>query len=632
MGCFCSKEALVEEAIEKEPAVKENHSSVQLVAPSRVCQDGSSRSVQKVPSQASAGSFHNPSSHNNHRQNSKGSAAERSQSSQRQTAEAIFMARNGEGQPDSLTSSLVRLPNSIEEEEIVAGWPSWLTSVAAEVIRGLVPRCPHSFKKLKVIGRGTYSYVYKAHDLETGRTVAMKKVRFSKMDPESVRFMAREIQILRKLDHPNIIQLEGIVASRVSSSLYLIFEYMDHDLAGILARPDIKLSESQRFADQVLHAAIVLWTGTLPWPRDGVLKIGDWGLANFYQQQTLTSRVVTLWYRAPELLLGATKYGVGVDLWSAGCILAESFAGAPLLPGRTEVEQLHKILKLCGSPSEDYWQKMRPARVTSFKPHIQYQRCIAEKFKGVPSTALSLIEKLLSLEPRDRGSAAAALRSEFFTTKPFPCDPSNMPEFPPSKEIDKYRREDAIRGKAESVKGRGPESVRQGSRDAKEVPTPEFNDCREVSLQGQPDTERISHTFDHREHSGSRFSVRPPARARTKDFAHSSSIIYMGSGDSSTRPRCDGEIRTQTSRKDQTTVDLSTGSSLVDRSSSSRDASSTVYVPNKNRIHYSGPLVSPGGNIDDMLKEHERQIQQAVRNARVDRNRNRTHETNGCRR
>lgn len=95
------------------------------------------------------------------------------------------------------------------------------------------------------IGQGTYSCVYKAHDLETGKTVAMKKVRFSNMDPESVRFMAREIQILRKLDHPNIIQLEGIVASKTSDSLYLIFEYMDHDLAGILARPGMKLSESQ---------------------------------------------------------------------------------------------------------------------------------------------------------------------------------------------------------------------------------------------------------------------------------------------------------------------------------------------------------------------------------------------------
>lgn len=146
-----------------------------------------------------------------------------------------------------------------------------------------------------------------------------------------------------------------------------------------------------------------------------------------------------------------------------------------------QVEQLHKILKLCGSPSEDYWRKTKSPRATSFKPQVQYKRRVTEKFKDVPSTALSLIEKLLSLEPRDRGTAANALRSEvislspksslslymyirsdyscvvihlklitflfqFFSTKPLPCAPSSLPKFPPSKEFDiKLRDEEAKR-------------------------------------------------------------------------------------------------------------------------------------------------------------------------------------------
>lgn len=97
------------------------------------------------------------------------------------------------------------------------------------------------------IGQGTYSSVYRARDLETGKLVAMKKVRFVNMDPESVRFMAREIHILRRLDHPNVMKLEGLVTSRVSGSLYLIFEYMDHDLAGLVARPTVKFTEAQVF-------------------------------------------------------------------------------------------------------------------------------------------------------------------------------------------------------------------------------------------------------------------------------------------------------------------------------------------------------------------------------------------------
>lgn len=87
--------------------------------------------------------------------------------------------------------------------------------------------------------------MYKARDLETNQLVALKKVRFANMDPESVRFMAREIIILRRLDHPNVMKLEGLITSRVSGSMYLIFEYMEHDLAGLASTPGVKFSEAQ---------------------------------------------------------------------------------------------------------------------------------------------------------------------------------------------------------------------------------------------------------------------------------------------------------------------------------------------------------------------------------------------------
>lgn len=95
------------------------------------------------------------------------------------------------------------------------------------------------------IGQGTYSSVFRARDLDTGKIVALKKVRFDNFERESVRFMAREIKILRWLDHPNIIKLEGLITSRLSCSLYLVFEYMEHDLAGLSSSPNIKFSESQ---------------------------------------------------------------------------------------------------------------------------------------------------------------------------------------------------------------------------------------------------------------------------------------------------------------------------------------------------------------------------------------------------
>lgn len=95
------------------------------------------------------------------------------------------------------------------------------------------------------IGQGTYSNVYRARDVEKQKIVALKKVRFDNLEPESVKFMAREILILRRLDHPNIIKLEGLVTSRMSCSLYLVFEYMEHDLAGLASFPGLKLTEPQ---------------------------------------------------------------------------------------------------------------------------------------------------------------------------------------------------------------------------------------------------------------------------------------------------------------------------------------------------------------------------------------------------
>ncbi|XP_010908215.2 probable serine/threonine-protein kinase At1g54610 isoform X1 [Elaeis guineensis] len=352
-----------------------------------------------------------------------------------------------------------------------SGWPLWLSAVAGDALHGWLPRRATSFQKLEKIGSGTYSNVYKARDLETGRVVAMKKVRVERVNgkeaEEGVRFMAREIALLRRLDHPNVVRLEGVATSRVadSPSLYLILEYLDHDLAGLAAYPGVKFSEAQIkcYMKQLLsglehcHSQGVLHRdikgSNLLLSKEGILKIADFGLATSYDPnhiQPMTSNVVTLWYRPPELLLGATHYGVGVDLWSVGCILAELLTGKPILPGRTEVEQLHKIFKLCGTPSEDYWKKSKLPQKPTFRT---YKRCIGETFASLPPSSLSLIETLLAVYPAERGTATAALNSEFFTTEPYACEPSSLPQYPPTKEIDrnlrvaKARRQKRINGK-----------------------------------------------------------------------------------------------------------------------------------------------------------------------------------------
>ncbi|KAL0905262.1 hypothetical protein M5K25_027453 [Dendrobium thyrsiflorum] len=334
--------------------------------------------------------------------------------------------------------------------------------------------------------------------------VALKKVRFDNLEPESVKFMAREILILRRLDHPNVVKLMGLVTSRMSCSLYLVFEYMEHDLAGLAASPGLKFTEPQVkcYMKQLLsglehcHTRCVLHRdikgSNLLLDNSGMLKIADFGLATIFDpncKHSMTSRVVTLWYRPPELLLGATDYDVGVDLWSAGCILAELLAGKPIMPGRTEVEQLHRIFKLCGSPSEEYWKKSKLPHATIFKPQQPYKRCIKETFKEFPPSSLQLIETLLAIDPAERGTASAALESDFFGIEPFACEPSSLPQYPPSKEMDaKLRDEEARRLRAAGgrANAEGPKKMHTRERH-RAVPAPEAN----AELQANLDKRRL---------------------------------------------------------------------------------------------------------------------------------------------
>ncbi|XP_020572672.1 probable serine/threonine-protein kinase At1g54610 [Phalaenopsis equestris] len=591
------------------------------------------------------------------------------------------------------------IPNATEGEQVAAGWPPWLVAVAGEAIHGLVPRRADSFERLDKIGQGTYSSVYRARDIENGKIVALKKVRFDSLEPESVRFMAREIHILRRLDHPNIINLEGLVTSRMSCSLYLVFEYMEHDLAGLAAFPGIKFTEPQVkcYMRQLLcgldycHTHGVLHRdikgSNLLIDNNGILKIADFGLASFFdsqQQQPLTSRVVTLWYRPPELLLGATTYDVAVDLWSTGCILAELYAGKPIMPGRTEVEQLHKIFKLCGSPSDDYWRKSKLPHATIFKPQQPYRRRVAETYEDFPASALALMEVLLSVDPADRGTAAFALKSEYFTTKPLPCDPSTLPKYPPSKELDaKVREEETRRQGAAGSKVQRSGLERGGLGESRAVPAPDANAELSVSIKkwkNQGNSKSRSEKFKpNQEEVASGFLIEPPQPTRvleaaelshgdyTHKISHSGPLVNRGQW-ASARKNDAAALKLSSAANSANLSSLSglvaarrnsfldvgerNGSQLENTAASGRlsesrnehlerrydqlyhgvsqrkEDESDNYMnqslhpgfgPKGNKIHYSGPLPRPSGNVDQMLKDHDRQIQEAIRRARIDR-------------
>ncbi|KAJ1283777.1 hypothetical protein BS78_03G152500 [Paspalum vaginatum] len=476
------------------------------------------------------------------------------------------------------------VPAAAAAEQVAAGWPPWLVAVAGDALRGWAPRRADTFEKLNKIGSGTYSNVYRARDTVSGRIVALKKVRFDNLEPESVKFMAREILILRRLDHPNVVKLEGLVTSRMSCSLYLVFEYMEHDLAGLAASPDVKftLPQIKCYMQQLLsglehcHDNNVLHRdikgSNLLLDNNGILKIADFGLATLFDPRhirPMTSRVVTLWYRPPELLLGATDYGVGIDLWSAGCILAELLYGKPIMPGRTEVEQLHKIFKLCGSPSEEYWKKSKLPHATIFKPQQPYKRCIRETFKDFPTSALPLVETLLAIDPAERQTAAAALQSDFFSTEPYACDPSSLPTYPPSKEMDAKLRDEEARRLRAAAKSKGEaKRTRPRDRSHRAGPAPEAN----AEIQANLDHRRrlISHTnaksksekFPPPHQDGAMGNPLGSCRPMEPMFEHQdasfSTVVPIEKGTSQTwsGPLFDPAALGQSRRKKQTTLDV----------------------------------------------------------------------------
>lgn len=259
---------------------------------------------------------------------------------------------------------------------------------------------------LDQIGEGTYGQVYKAVNKRTGEQVALKRVRLENEKEGFPITAIREIKILRQLHHKNVVRLIDIVLDDISmeelkrtrANFYLVFEYVDHDLIGLLESKElIEFSKEQicsLFKQLLEGLAYCHNTGFLH--RDikcsnilvnnkGELKIADLGLARLWQKETkrlYTNRVITLWYRPPELLLGDECYGPAVDVWSAGCMLGELFTRKPLFNANNEFQQLDLISKVCGTPDPVSWPTL--SELTgwkSFKPRKVYQRRVREEFE-----------------------------------------------------------------------------------------------------------------------------------------------------------------------------------------------------------------------------------------------------------
>ncbi|MCO5577405.1 hypothetical protein L7F22_031237 [Adiantum nelumboides] len=295
-----------------------------------------------------------------------------------------------------------------------------------------------NFEKLGKVGEGTYGKVYRALDRRTGRLVAMKKTRLEINEEGVPSTTLREISLLQTLSQCiYIVKLLSVeqIYKKGKTGLYLIFEFMDTDLKkyievhgrnqGQLRVPlPMKLIKSFMFQlckgvahchrHGVMHRD--LKPQNLLIDKDkGLLKIADFGLSRAFSVplKSYTHEIVTLWYRAPEVLLGATHYSTPIDIWSVGCIFAELSRRQPLFPGDSELQQLLHIFKLLGTPDESIWPGVNKLRDW----HDYPQWNAGEIDKAVPNLdeqGVDLLSRMLRYDPAQRISAKAALEHPFF--------------------------------------------------------------------------------------------------------------------------------------------------------------------------------------------------------------------------
>ncbi|RDD39953.1 Cyclin-dependent kinase 2 [Trichoplax sp. H2] len=282
-----------------------------------------------------------------------------------------------------------------------------------------------NFHKLEKIGEGTYGKVYKACNKTTGQTVALKKIRLDS-DKEGVPSTTlREISILRSLNHSFVVRLYDVVHS--DQCLYLVFEYLDHDLKHYLDHAyKIPPALLKSYLYQMLraisycHSRRVLHRDLKPQnlliDSTGTLKLADFGLARIFglPVRQYTHEVITLWYRAPEILLGSTYYSTPVDIWSIGCIFVEMINRRPLFAGDSEIDQLFRVFRTLGTPDEITWPGV--SEMSDYKSTFPKwpSRDLNSVIYSHDEDCVDLIKQMLVYEPNGRISARLALQHPYF--------------------------------------------------------------------------------------------------------------------------------------------------------------------------------------------------------------------------
>ncbi|KAM3833382.1 mitogen-activated protein kinase 12 isoform 1-T1 [Vipera latastei] len=287
------------------------------------------------------------------------------------------------------------------------------------------------YRELQAVGSGAYGAVCSAIDQKNGNKVAIKKLYRPFQSELFAKRAYRELRLLKHMKHENVIGLLDVFTPDPSldkfNDFYLVMPFMGTDLSKIMKHEKLTEDRIQFLVYQMLkglkyiHSSGIihrdLKPGNLAVNEDCELKILDFGLAR-HTDSEMTGYVVTRWYRAPEVILNWMHYTQTVDIWSVGCIMAEMVTGRPLFKGNDHLDQLTEIMKVTGTPTQDFVQKLQSQDAKNYiksLPQVQ-KKDFAAILKNVNHLAVNLLEKMLVLDPEKRITASEALAHSYFET------------------------------------------------------------------------------------------------------------------------------------------------------------------------------------------------------------------------
>jgi cyclin-dependent kinase 2 len=273
------------------------------------------------------------------------------------------------------------------------------------------------YQILNEIGKGSFGIVYKAQDLESRSIVALKKLQIRDAEGGYCYSLLREVSLLRQLSHPNIVKIKDFFSDQESD--YIALEYLNTDLRNFMTSVPTRLPETaiRFYTHQILtglefcHRQNIIHRDLKPQNlllNSQEVKIADFGLSKLAGevQDPSTPVVQTLWYRAPEVLLGDLGTEK-IDLWSLGCIFCEMIEGKPLFCGSNAVDQLWKIFRVLGTPEESDWPGVSELRGFHCFPKFE-RKSVKACFPQLSNDGVDFLSKLLVMDPKKRISAQQA--------------------------------------------------------------------------------------------------------------------------------------------------------------------------------------------------------------------------------